>query len=161
MLLNISGLTTLPIPPGVATLKLNRGPVNSLNLEFLRDLVNTVEALETEKACRGLIITSVSGCRSYTELYVSCVCMGCVVCVVCVCVVCGVCGVWCVWCVVCVVCGACFCKNNGQYIFVPFMHMDVLSLIHSVRVTKEIHLNRPHPSSNEPILIIKFYKDIL
>ncbi len=45
---------------GVATLKMNRKPVNSLNQGFLTDLVITLEKLENEKSCRGLILTSVS-----------------------------------------------------------------------------------------------------
>ena len=45
---------------GIATMKLNRPPVNSLNLEFLTYILITLEKLENNKQCRGLILTSVS-----------------------------------------------------------------------------------------------------
>jgi len=44
---------------GVATATLQRPPVNSLNLELLTDLSNTLSELEKNK-CRGLILTSSS-----------------------------------------------------------------------------------------------------
>lgn len=43
---------------GVATATLNRPPVNSLNLELLTEISNTLSQLEKNK-CRGLILTSV------------------------------------------------------------------------------------------------------
>jgi hypothetical protein len=43
---------------GVATVTLNRPPVNSLNLELLTELSNTLTELEKNK-CRGLMLTSV------------------------------------------------------------------------------------------------------
>lgn len=45
---------------GVATVQMNRPPVNSLNLEFLTDINITLEKLHNDKSCRGLILTSVS-----------------------------------------------------------------------------------------------------
>lgn len=42
---------------GVATVKLQRAPVNSLNTEFLKNIETTLNTLEKEKA-RGLILTS-------------------------------------------------------------------------------------------------------
>ena len=44
---------------GVATVKLNKKPVNSLNLEFLDELVSTIDSLEKDEGCRGVILTSV------------------------------------------------------------------------------------------------------
>lgn len=43
---------------GVAVLSMNKPPVNSLNLEFLTELNITLEKVENDKQCRGLIITS-------------------------------------------------------------------------------------------------------
>lgn len=43
---------------GVATVRLNRPPVNSLNLEFLTDINILLEKLDNDKSCRGLILTS-------------------------------------------------------------------------------------------------------
>lgn len=43
---------------GIATLSLNRPPVNSLNLELLQNLKETINSLEDNK-CLGLILTSV------------------------------------------------------------------------------------------------------
>jgi len=43
---------------GIATLTLNRPPINALNLEFLRDLHQSVQEIEKNKS-RGLILTSV------------------------------------------------------------------------------------------------------
>lgn len=43
---------------GVATVKLNRPPVNSLSLELLTDLSITLDKLENEKKCQGIILTS-------------------------------------------------------------------------------------------------------
>lgn len=44
---------------GVATATLQRPPVNSLNLELITAIGNTLKDLETNK-CRGLILTSVN-----------------------------------------------------------------------------------------------------
>ena len=44
---------------GVATLQLNRKPVNGLNLELLTDLNIALEKLESQKTCKGIILTSV------------------------------------------------------------------------------------------------------
>ncbi|KAK9535669.1 hypothetical protein VZT92_008039 [Zoarces viviparus] len=43
---------------GVAVMRLQSPPVNSLSLEFLTELCIGVEKLEMDKSCRGLIITS-------------------------------------------------------------------------------------------------------
>lgn len=43
----------------VATLALNRPPVNSLNLELLQEIHDAIDHVENSK-CRGLILTSVS-----------------------------------------------------------------------------------------------------
>ncbi|XP_007499473.1 enoyl-CoA delta isomerase 1, mitochondrial [Monodelphis domestica] len=45
---------------GIATMKMNNPPVNSLSLELLTNFVIDLEKLENEKRCRGLIITSAS-----------------------------------------------------------------------------------------------------
>lgn len=44
---------------GVAVMHLQSPPVNSLSLDFLTELSISVEKLEMDKSCRGLIITSV------------------------------------------------------------------------------------------------------
>ncbi|XP_008293728.1 enoyl-CoA delta isomerase 1, mitochondrial [Stegastes partitus] len=43
---------------GVAVMRLQNPPVNSLSLEFITDICINVEKLEMDKSCRGLIITS-------------------------------------------------------------------------------------------------------
>ncbi|XP_052816265.1 enoyl-CoA delta isomerase 1, mitochondrial-like [Mya arenaria] len=43
---------------GVAVVKLNRPPVNSFNLEFMTEINLLLEKLETDRSCRGLILTS-------------------------------------------------------------------------------------------------------
>lgn len=56
---------------GVAVMRLQNPPVNSLSLEFLTEFCITVEKLEMDKSCRGLILTSVtiySYC-SYISIY--------------------------------------------------------------------------------------------
>ena len=40
-------------------MKMNRPPVNSLNLDFLTDFTITLEKLENEKSCIGLILATV------------------------------------------------------------------------------------------------------
>ena len=54
-------LTTVAVndKSGVATLTMNRPPVNGLNYELLRDIKESIEEIESNK-CRGLILTSVS-----------------------------------------------------------------------------------------------------
>uniref|UniRef100_A0A3Q4B5B8 Enoyl-CoA delta isomerase 1, mitochondrial n=1 Tax=Mola mola TaxID=94237 RepID=A0A3Q4B5B8_MOLML len=42
----------------VAVMRLQNPPVNSLNLDFLTEFCITVEKLEMDKSCRGLILTS-------------------------------------------------------------------------------------------------------
>lgn len=49
---------------GVATLTMNRPPVNGLNYELLRDIKESIDEIESNK-CRGLILTSVSGLIIY------------------------------------------------------------------------------------------------
>lgn len=44
---------------GIATVSMNRPPVNGLNLELLSELKNAIDEVEDEK-CRGLILTSSS-----------------------------------------------------------------------------------------------------
>lgn len=44
---------------GVAVMHMQSPPVNSLSLDFLTEFCISVEKLEMDKACRGLIITSV------------------------------------------------------------------------------------------------------
>lgn len=51
-------LVTMDDKTGVATVKMNRPPVNSLNLDFLTDFTITLEKLENEKSCKGLILSS-------------------------------------------------------------------------------------------------------
>lgn len=43
---------------GVATMKFKSPPVNSLNLDFLTEFCISLEKLENDRACRGIIITS-------------------------------------------------------------------------------------------------------
>lgn len=54
-------LTTVEVndKTGIATLTMNRPPVNGLNLELLRDIHQSIEQIEGNKS-RGLILTSVS-----------------------------------------------------------------------------------------------------
>ena len=40
-------------------MKLNKKPVNSLNLEFLDEIVSTIDSIEKDEGCRGVILTSV------------------------------------------------------------------------------------------------------
>lgn len=51
-------LVSMDDKTGVATVKMNRPPVNSLNLDFLTDFTITLEKLENEKSCRGLILAT-------------------------------------------------------------------------------------------------------
>lgn len=44
---------------GIATLTMNRPPVNSLNLELLTDISQALDQVEANRS-RGLILTSVS-----------------------------------------------------------------------------------------------------
>ncbi|ELU16502.1 hypothetical protein CAPTEDRAFT_218894 [Capitella teleta] len=53
-------LVNLNDKTGVATMQLNRPPVNSLNLEVLTDMTIALDKLQTEKDCRGMILTSSS-----------------------------------------------------------------------------------------------------
>ncbi|XP_053220779.1 enoyl-CoA delta isomerase 1, mitochondrial [Podarcis raffonei] len=58
---------------GVAVMKMKSPPVNSFSLEFLTELSISLEKLENNKACRGVILTSVvpkifSGGLDITEM---------------------------------------------------------------------------------------------
>lgn len=57
------GLMSLCLPcTGIAMMKFKSPPVNSLSLEFLTEFSISMEKLENNRACRGVIITSVSVC---------------------------------------------------------------------------------------------------
>lgn len=49
---------------GVATVTMQRAPVNGLNLELCSALLSTFKQLESNK-CRGMILTSVSQQQTY------------------------------------------------------------------------------------------------
>ncbi|XP_034525475.1 enoyl-CoA delta isomerase 1, mitochondrial [Ailuropoda melanoleuca] len=51
-------LTPDPAAVGVAVVKMRNPPVNSLSLEFLTELLISLEKLENDKTFRGIIITS-------------------------------------------------------------------------------------------------------
>uniref|UniRef100_A0A8D0BIS2 Enoyl-CoA delta isomerase 1, mitochondrial n=1 Tax=Salvator merianae TaxID=96440 RepID=A0A8D0BIS2_SALMN len=51
-------LVELDKSSGVAVMKMKNPPVNSLSLEFLTEFSISLEKLENDKACRGVIITS-------------------------------------------------------------------------------------------------------
>lgn len=51
-------LVELDTSSGVATMKFKSPPVNSLSLDFLTEFCISLEKLENDRACRGLIITS-------------------------------------------------------------------------------------------------------
>lgn len=56
-------LMSLCLPcTGVAVMKFKSPPVNSLSLEFLTEFSISLEKLENNRACRGVIITSVRVC---------------------------------------------------------------------------------------------------
>eukprot|EP00063_Salmo_salar_P064626 XP_014039461.1 PREDICTED: enoyl-CoA delta isomerase 1, mitochondrial-like [Salmo salar] len=58
---SISPSPASPPPPpslGVAVLRMQSPPVNSLSLDFLTELCINLEKLEMDRSCRGLIITS-------------------------------------------------------------------------------------------------------
>lgn len=56
-------LTTIDVndKTGIATLTLNRSPINALNVELLQDLNESIKEIEDNKS-RGLILTSVKTC---------------------------------------------------------------------------------------------------
>lgn len=47
------------VSAGVAVMRMQSPPVNSLSLDFLTEFCIATEKLELDKSCRGLIITSV------------------------------------------------------------------------------------------------------
>uniref|UniRef100_A0A8C5QY50 Enoyl-CoA delta isomerase 1, mitochondrial n=1 Tax=Leptobrachium leishanense TaxID=445787 RepID=A0A8C5QY50_9ANUR len=51
-------LVELDEASGVAIMKLNNPPVNSLSLELLTEFCITIEKLEMDRSCRGVILTS-------------------------------------------------------------------------------------------------------
>ncbi|NXJ09401.1 ECI1 isomerase, partial [Odontophorus gujanensis] len=51
-------LVELDASSGVATMKFKSPPVNGLSLDFLTEFCISLEKLENDRACRGLIITS-------------------------------------------------------------------------------------------------------
>ncbi|XP_063791049.1 enoyl-CoA delta isomerase 1, mitochondrial [Pseudophryne corroboree] len=51
-------LVELDEASGVAVMKMNNPPVNSLSLEFLTEFSISLEKLELDRGCRGLILTS-------------------------------------------------------------------------------------------------------
>ncbi|XP_064318120.1 enoyl-CoA delta isomerase 1, mitochondrial [Phalacrocorax carbo] len=51
-------LVELDESSGVATMKFKSPPVNSLNLDFLTEFCISLEKLENDRACRGVILTS-------------------------------------------------------------------------------------------------------
>jgi len=51
-------LTSFDQSNGYAEVKMNRGPVNSQNLEFLQEMSATIKELENTKGCKGMILTS-------------------------------------------------------------------------------------------------------
>ncbi|ELU15882.1 hypothetical protein CAPTEDRAFT_195994 [Capitella teleta] len=53
-------LVNLNDDTGVATIQLNRPPVNSLNLQLLTDIKIALDKLQMKKDCRGMILTSSS-----------------------------------------------------------------------------------------------------
>lgn len=64
-----SKLTTVEVndKTGIATLTMNRPPINALNVELLQDLHKSIQDIESNKS-RGLILTSV---RPLTYLYLT------------------------------------------------------------------------------------------
>lgn len=66
---NVSNLTLVEVDDktGIATLTLNRPPVNSCNLELLLELNENIKQIECNKS-RGLILTSVSSFKELCEL---------------------------------------------------------------------------------------------
>uniref|UniRef100_T1ILS7 Enoyl-CoA delta isomerase 1, mitochondrial n=1 Tax=Strigamia maritima TaxID=126957 RepID=T1ILS7_STRMM len=51
-------ISTLDSKTGIAEVKMNKAPVNSLNTDFIKQLSQTIKDLENTKGCRGLILTS-------------------------------------------------------------------------------------------------------
>ena len=45
---------------GIAWLKMNRPPVNSLNKQMLEELTKSVDVIENDESYKGIILTSVS-----------------------------------------------------------------------------------------------------
>jgi hypothetical protein len=58
----LPSVTDVPLV-GIATVTMQRLPVNSMNLELMQELSTTFDALEKDNS-RGMILTSVSGLPS-------------------------------------------------------------------------------------------------
>ena len=55
----MSSLVNVEKQGGFAVLELNREPVNSFTLEFLQEINAELDKVDSDKECKGLIITSV------------------------------------------------------------------------------------------------------
>lgn len=44
----------------IATVEFNRPPVNSFSMQFMEEIIRTLENIEKNNGCRGIIFTSVS-----------------------------------------------------------------------------------------------------
>ena len=55
----MSSLVNVEKQGSIAILELNRKPVNSFSMEFLQEINSTLDELENDQDCQGLIITSV------------------------------------------------------------------------------------------------------
>lgn len=55
---DLSKIISLHLFTGIATLILNKKPVNSLNFEFLDEIKTQINQLQNDKVC-GMLLTSV------------------------------------------------------------------------------------------------------
>lgn len=55
----MSSLVNVEKQGSIAILELNRKPVNSFSMEFLHEINSSLDELENDQDCQGLIITSV------------------------------------------------------------------------------------------------------
>ena len=55
----MSSLVNVEKRGSIAVLELNRKPVNSFSMEFLQEINSSLDELENDQDCQGLIITSV------------------------------------------------------------------------------------------------------
>lgn len=53
-------LVSVTVENGIATVAMNRAPVNSLNLELFTDLSTSIKAINADKSIKGFILTSAS-----------------------------------------------------------------------------------------------------
>ena len=56
----MSSLVNVEKQGKVAVLELNRKPVNSFSLDFLREINENLDQIENDQDCCGIIMTSVS-----------------------------------------------------------------------------------------------------